>query len=481
LRPLRKAPHRLLRPLRNRFSRPGIPRLSDRPATPPAAPPHGTHRQVWAMAGPIILANISVPLLGAVDTAVVGHLPEVHYLGAVALGAMLSNFIYHLFNCLRMGTTGPTAQARGAGNHAEVRAMIGRALLLAAAIGAALIAAQLPIVALAFWLINTSPEVEHYAREYFLIRVWAIPAVLGAYAIIGWFYGVRNVRIPLILQIFTNVLNIALDVLFVFGFGWGVAGVAWASVIAEYSGLALGLLCVARTLKSLPAGGAGGRLLDRAQLARMVSINRDLVLRTFCVVSVLALFMAKSAELGDLTLAANQVLHVFLVFTTYGLDGFAHAAEAILGEAVGRRDRRAFRHGIGVVFVWAGIVAVLNGAVYVIAGHGIIAALTGIPDVRSVAGEYLYWAALMPLVAVWAYTYDGIYLAATRTRVMRNTVMISFALFVVVLYTLTPVYGNHGIWLAVAAFLGCRGLLLHLCITALVETVGDEKAVTRDS
>src|SRR5687767_10023097 len=176
------------------------------------------------MAGPIILANISVPLLGAVDTAVVGHLPELYYIGAVAIGAMLFNYIYHLFNCLRMGTTGPTAQARGAGNFSEVRAMVGRALLLAGVIGGAVVLLQLPIIAFAFWLIDASAEVEHFARQYFLIRVWAMPAVLGTYAIIGWYYGLLNVRTPLVVQIFTNALNIVLAFLFVFGLDWGVAG-----------------------------------------------------------------------------------------------------------------------------------------------------------------------------------------------------------------------------------------------------------------
>src|SRR5688572_17821952 len=269
------------------------------------------------MAGPIILANVSVPLLAAVDTAVVGHLPEAYYLGGVAIGAMLFTYIHHLFNCLRMGTTGPTAQARGAGDHPEVRAMIARALLLAAALGGLLIALQTPILAVTFWLIDASPEVEHYAREYFLIRVWSMPAALAGYAIIGWYYGLRDVRTPLIVQVVANVLNIGLD--FLFGFGWAVAGVAAASVIASYAGLALGLFYVWRTLRALPGRGHA-RVLDRARLIRMFSINRDLVLRTFCVVTVLGMFMAKSAELGDLTLAANQVLHTFLVFTSYALD-----------------------------------------------------------------------------------------------------------------------------------------------------------------
>ncbi len=423
------------------------------------------------MAGPIILANISVPLLGAVDTAVVGHLSEAYYIGAVAIGAMLFNFIYHLFNCLRMGTTGPTAQARGAGNHAEVRVMIKRALLLAGVIGGVLVALQLPILALAFLFIDASAEVEHYAREYFLIRVWALPAVLGTYAIIGWFYGLRNARIPLVIQIVTNSINIALDLLFVFGFGWGVAGVAIASLIAEYAGLLIGVLYVRRTLRALPDGGRHSPLLDRAQLLRMITINSDIVVRTLCVVSVLAFFMAKSAGLGDVPLAANQVLYNFLVFTSYGLDGFAHAAEAILGESVGRRDREAFRRSMRVVFIWAGIVGLLNVLVYAAAGHGIIALLTSIPEVRAAAADYLWWPVLLPMVSVWAFTYDGVYLAATRTRIMRNTVIASFMVFLVVLHVAMPLFGNAGLWAAMATFLALRGVLLHLFLRPVVQAI----------
>jgi len=416
------------------------------------------------MAWPIILANVTVPLLGAVDTAVVGHLPEPYYIGAVAIGAMLFNYIYHLFNCLRMGTTGPTAQARGAGEHGEVRAMIARALLLAGAVGGVIVALQLPTIAFAFWVIDASAEVERHAREYFLIRVWSMPAVLGSYAIFGWCYGLRNVRTPLVIQVFVNCLNIVLAILFVFTFSWGVPGVAAASLIAEYAGLLLGLYSVWRTLRELPRENASGRrskLLDPRQLKRMVSINSDIVLRTICVVSVLGIFMAKSAELGDLQLAGNQVLHHFLVFTSYALDGVAHAAETILGESVGRRDRAAFLHDRRVVFLWSGVVGIINILIYAVAGHGIIALMTSIPEVRAAAANYLWWPVLMPLASVWAYTYDGVYLAATRTRIMRNTMLVAFAIFLGVLYLLLPLLGNTGLWLALTVFLAGRALLLH--------------------
>ncbi len=426
------------------------------------------------MAWPIILANITVPLLGAVDTAVVGHLPEPYYIGAVAIGAMLFNYIYHLFNCLRMGTTGPTAQARGAGDHAEVRAMIVRALLLAGVIGGVIVVLQLPIIRFAFWVINASAQVEHYAREYFLIRVWSMPAVLGSYAIIGWFYGLRNVRTPLLIQVFVNVLNIVLALVFVFVFHWDVPGVAAASLIAEYAGFLLGLYSVRRALRELPHENASGKrtkLLDPVQLRRMVTINGDIVLRTVCVVSVLGFFMAKSAELGDVQLAANQVLHHFLVFTSYALDGVAHAAETILGESVGRRDRDAFMRDRRVVFIWSGVVGLINMAIYAVAGHAIIALMTSIPEVRAAAASYLWWPVLMPLVSVWAYTYDGVYLAATRTRIMRNTVIASFVLFLVLLYTLMPLLGNAALWIAVGGFLLGRGVLLHVFYPRVLRTI----------
>ncbi len=423
------------------------------------------------MAWPIILANVTVPLLGAVDTAVVGHLPEPYYIGAVAIGAMLFNYIYHLFNCLRMGTTGPTAQARGAENYAEVRAMIARALLLAGALGSVIVALQLPIISFAFWIIDASAQVEHYAREYFLIRVWSMPAVLGSYAIIGWFYGLRNVRTPLVIQVFVNLLNIVLALVFVFVFHWDVPGVAAASLISEYAGLLLGLYGVWRTLKTLPDGGQRSRLLDPVQLKRMVAINGDIVLRTICVVSVLGFFMAKSAELGDVQLAANQVLHHFLIFTSFALDGVAHAAEAILGESVGRRDRAAFVHGMRVVFLWSGVVGIINILIYVVAGPYIIALMTSIPEVRAAAASYLWWPTLMPLASVWAYTYDGVYLAATRTRIMRNTVIASFAIFLTLIYTLLPLIGNAGLWIAVGGFLIGRGVLLHLFFPRVLKTI----------
>jgi MATE family multidrug resistance protein len=242
-------------------------------------------------------------------------------------------------------------------------------------------------------------------------------------------------------------------------------------VIAEYAGLAVGLFFVRRALHTLPVGGAGSALFDAARLRRMVAINGDIVLRTLCVVSVMAIFMGKSAELGDLPLAANQVLYLFLVFTSFGLDGFAHAAETILGEAVGRRDADGFRHGRRMVFLWAGLVGLANVLVYAVFGTAIVALLTSIPEVRAAAGDYLWWPVLIPLVSVWAFMYDGVYLAATRTRIMRNTVIVAFAGYLLMVHLATPAFGNAGLWAAMTTFLAARGLLLHLYLPRVVAAI----------
>lgn len=429
-------------------------------------------RRIWRMAWPIVVSNVSVPLLGAVDTAVVGHLNQAYYIGAVAIGAMMFNFIFHGFNCLRMGTTGPTAQALGTGEYGEVRAFLGRALILAAGIGGAIVILQLPLAAFAFWAVEASAEVEGFAREYFLIRVWAMPAALAGFAIIGWFYGLHDSRGPLIIQIFTNSVNIVLDFLFVFGFGWGVAGVAIATVIAEYGGLALGVVLVWRRLGTLPAGGAPARVLDSARFRRMIAVNRDIFIRTMCVVSGFAVFMAQSAKLGDLALAVNQVLYNFLHFTTFALDAYAHAAEALVGEAVGRRDRERFRAAVRAAFRWAAVTATVMVAFYAVAGNGIVALLTSIPEVRAASADYMIWAVISPAVCVWAFTYDGVYLGATRTRILRDTMILSFIAYMAGLFLLMPVIGNHSLWLGLMIFLSCRAVFQAFAYPALVRSIG---------
>ena len=425
-------------------------------------------RRIWRMAGPIVVSNVSVPLIGVVDTAVMGHLDAAYYIGAVSIGAMIFNFLFHLLNCLRMGTTGPTARARGREDWGEVRAMLWRALTLAGGAAALIVLLQGPIAALAFGLVEASAEVEEHARTYFFIRVWTAPANLAIFAIIGWCYGLEDSRTPLVLQIVVNLTNMALDIVFVMGLGWGVEGVAIATLIGEYLGLAVAVLAVRRRLRRLPPGR--GPVFDRVRLLRLVAINRDITIRSLCVVSANAVFLAESAAAGDTTLAANQILVHFVIFASFGLDGVAHAGEALVGDAVGRRNRAGLREVIRAVLVWSAGLAVLMAAAYLAASGLIVAAMTTLPDVRAAAGGWVLWAALAPLVAVWAYAYDGIFLGFSATRWMLITMAIAFAGYIAGLLLLPGPLGNHGLWIALWLFYGLRGVGLALAYPRLRRT-----------
>lgn len=431
-------------------------------------------RRIWRMAGPIAVSNVSVPLVGIVDTAVMGRLDAAHYIGAVAIGAMIFNFLFHMLNCLRMGTTGPTAQAVGSGEWDEVRAMLRRALLLAGTAGAAIILLQAPISRLAFELVAASAEVEAGAAEYFLIRVWTAPANLAVFAIIGWFYGLEDSRVPLVLQIVVNAANILLDILFVMGFGWGVEGVAVASLISEYLGLAVAFAAVHRRLRRLPRG-RGGRTFDWVRIARLIAINRDITIRSLFVVSANSIFLAESASADDVTLAANQILFQFLLFATYALDGVAHAGEALVGAAVGRRraarkaDGDELGDAVHAVLVWSGVSAAVFACGYLLASGPIIGIMTSLEGVRAAAGGHASWAVLMPLVSVWAFAYDGIFLGFAATRPMLATMGIAFAGFLVLVFVaaLPGILGNDGLWLSFLVFHGLRGLGLGMAYPRL--------------
>ena len=426
-----------------------------------------TNRRLWRMSGPMVLANIAIPLRGAVDTAVVGHLSEPYFLVAVATGTTIFNFIFFGFNCLRMGTTAPTAQAAGAGDIGEVRSILWRALCLSALISIVLLAMQLPIIDLALWMISASAEAETHARSFFLIRVWAMPAALATYAIVGWLYGLEDAKVPLALQVITNVINIALDFLFVFGFGWGVAGVAAAGLIADLVGLVIAAFVIFRRLKLLGVKTDAKRVFDIPRMRRMLAINRDIFLRTFCVVSTSAIFIARSAELGDLEAATNQILLNFLMFTSFGIDGLAFAAEALIGEAIGRGNVSRFRIATRAVLFWTAVFAVLNATIYLLFGMSIVRLMTDIETVRRTAEAYVWWSIAMPLVSSWAFSFDGIFIGATRTRTLRNSMFAAFAVFLIFAFGLSPQLGNHGLWLAFFLFLTLRGGILAVLYPAL--------------
>ena len=432
-------------------------------------------RRLWRLAGPIILSNLSVPLLGAVDTAVVGHLPDPANLGAVAVGATIFSFVYWGFGFLKMSTTGLTGQAYGSeqayGSGAgrgptspEVAASFYRAAGAALVIAALILLLQGPIGAVAFALIDPGAEVARLGETYFAVRVWAAPAVLLNYALLGWFLGVQDARTPLLLQLAINGLNILLDLLFVMGFGWGVAGVAAATALAETVGLALGLWLLRRRLAALALPGpfALGRaaLLEAGRLRRLVAVNRDIFIRTLCLIGAFAYFTAQGARMGEVTLAANAVLLNFLTIASFGLDGFAHAAEAMIGGAVGRNARTAFDGAARAAFRWAAGLAVLLTALFVAGGEVIVALLTDIPEVRAEAARYILWPGLLPLVSVWCFTLDGIFIGATRSADLRNGMLVSLLAYLAVLHLAAPSLENHGLWLAMTVFMGVRGLAL---------------------
>lgn len=406
-----------------------------------------TNRRVLAIALPIVLSNATIPLLGAVDTAVIGQLGAAAPIGAVGLGAIILTTVYWVFGFLRMGTTGLVAQARGAGDHAETGALLTRGLIIAGAAGLALIAGQEALFRAAFRMAPASAEVEALARTYLSIRIWGAPATIALYALTGWLIALERTRAVLVLQLVQNGANVVLSVWFVLGLGWGVPGVAAATLIAEWGGLALALwLC--RPAFAGAAWRDWKRVLDRARIARMAAVNRDILIRSVILQASFTSFMFLGAGLGDVTLAANQILLQFLSITAYALDGFAFAAEAVVGQAQGGRRRADLRRGAILASRWAYAGAALLTLGLAAFGPALIDLMATSPEVRAAARAYLPWAAAAPLVSVGAWMLDGVFIGATRTREMRNAMIVAVAIYVAALLALLPAYGNHGLWAA---------------------------------
>ncbi|HET7569528.1 MAG TPA: MATE family efflux transporter [Gammaproteobacteria bacterium] len=418
-----------------------------------------THRAIWRIAGPMMLSNLSVPLLGLVDTAVVGHLDRPAYLGAVAVGATLFDFLYLGLNFLRMGTTGVTAQAAGRDDTEAVRAALAQALLLSGVLAVLLLALQWPLRHIGLTLIAPAPAVLPYAQTYFDIRIWAAPAVLADYALVGWFLGLGNARAPLGLVVTVNVVNAALDIAFVAGFGMNVAGVALASVIAQYCGLAVGLVLMGRALRRHPAPWRRARIFDRGALAKLAGVNGNLFVRTLCLMFAFGFFTAMGARLGTIVLAANAILLNLQSLLSYALDGFAHAAETFTGRAAGRGDSALFSRAVRLTLGWSLGAAALFALLYALAGGRIIALMTSLPDVRATALAYLPWMIASPLVSVWAFEFDGVFVGATRAREMRNTMLFALACYLTIWYATQP-FGNAGLWLSFLLFLAARGVFM---------------------
>jgi MATE family multidrug resistance protein len=406
-----------------------------------------THREILTIAIPVMISNVSTPLIGIVDTGVVGQIPNPAYIGAVAVGSLVFSFVFWAFGFLRMGTTGLTAQALGARDSDEMTACLGRALLVAALAGAALISLQWPIRSVAFGLLSGSEEVETLARAYFDIRVWAAPATFANYALLGWFIGLGRTDIGLVLQLVLNLSNMMLDALFVLGFGWDVRGVALGTLLAECLAAAIGLLIATRYLRSIGGRWSWEHLFDSARLRRTIAVNGDIMLRSLALVSVFVWFMSEGAKQGNVILAANAVLMHFISVGAFFLDGLAFSAEALVGRALGAAQRAGLKAAAGMTTIWAAGVAVALSISFATFGAGAIDVLTVDSAAREAARTFLPWAAGAPLLGVWAFQLDGIFIGATRTVDMRNAMLLSLAIFFAAWWALLP-YGNHGLWAA---------------------------------
>lgn len=425
-----------------------------------------THRRVLKIAIPIVLANVTVPILGAVDTGVVGQLGQAAPIGAVGIGAVILSAIYWIFGFLRMGTVGLTSQAFGADDQAEVAAILSRALMIGLAGAVLLIVLQSPIFAVAFQIAPASPEVEVMARSYMSIRIFSAPAAISIYALTGWLIAQERTRAVLMLQLWINGLNIALDLIFVLVLDWGVEGVATATFIAEWSGAILGVyLC--RNWLATPAWRDVKRVFDRVRLTKMAAINRDIMIRSVLLQAIFVSFLFMGSDFGDVPLAANQILLQFLHITAFGLDGFAFAAETLVGQAMGSRNRAALRRGALLASGWGLLVVVGLSISFALAGPAIIDVMTTAPEVRSEARLYLGYMVAAPLVGVLPWMLDGIFIGATRAGDMRNMMIISAIIYAASAVVLVPIWGNHGLWVALLISFAARGITLALRYPAL--------------
>ena len=431
-----------------------------------------THKRVLGVAIPIVLANATIPILGAVDTGVVGQMGLAVPIGAVGIGAIIISAIYWLFGFLRMGTTGLTAQAIGSKDHSETSALLVRGILIGLGAGLVLIMTQIPLFSAALGIAPASFEVESLAQEYLKIRVYSAPAAIAIFGITGWLIANERTRAVLVLMLLINSINIVLDFVFVLRLGWGVEGVAFATLIAEWSGLFFGLWLARKGFKN-GYWKNWSQIFDRARLTKMAKVNSDILIRSVLLEIAFVSFLFLGSSFDDATLAANQVLIQFLNITAYAMDGFAFAAEALVGKALGAKNRLIFRRSAVMTSQWGfGSVVVMALAFYVF-GNTIINVMTTAEDVRAVSYEYLPWMVLAPLVGAAAWMLDGIFIGATRTADMRNMMFISFCVYLIALALLLPKYGNHGLWASLIIFSIARGVTLGYKYPKLEASVED--------
>ena len=414
-----------------------------------------TTAQVFAIAGPAMVANLTTPLIGIVSTTAIGRLGDATLLGGVAMASVLFDCMFWLFGFLRMSTVAFTAQSLGAGETGELRAILLRGLIIAALVGAVLIALQVPLSAALLGAMGGSGGVTQAAKTYFVIRIWSSPLALGNYVMLGWLIGQARARLALGTQVSINLINMAATVLLVLVFDFGIAGAAIAAVIAEAAGLALGLM-IARQLSNGQFATSRALLFDRAKLRRMLAVNRDIMIRTASLIAAFLFFTAQGARAGDTTLAANAVLNNFLLISAFFLDGLANAAEQLCGRAYGARDRSAFAGAVKLVVIWGFGFAVVVAACFLLFGTTFIDMMTASADMRRIARDYLPFVVFAPLLGVFAFAFDGIYIGATWARDMRNLMVLSLVIFLGTWFALRS-FGNAGLWGSLLAHYAARG------------------------
>ncbi|MFC3607789.1 MATE family efflux transporter [Stutzerimonas tarimensis] len=418
-----------------------------------------THRKIRALAAPMVLSNLTIPLVAITDSAMAGHLPEPHQLAAVAVGSSVYGVMVGLLAFLRMATTGFASQATGRRDGDALRRILLQSLCLGVLLAAALALTVLPVVDAVFRGMQPSSELGDLAREYFGIRLLGLPAALVSYALIGWFLGAQNARAPLLMLLVTNLGNVALDLIFVLGLEWGVSGIARASLLAEWFGALLGLALVPAILTRHPGRFTLAGLGRWQSWHVLLKVNRDIFIRSLILQGVFLLVTLQGARLGETTVAANALLFNGLLLAAFALDGLAHAVEALSGHAIGAGNRQALRRAIVVCSGWALLASLGFSLFFILFGHNFIALQTNLPEVRASAGSFLPYLAWLPLIAVWSYLLDGLFIAATRAQEMRNAMLQAAAIALPLAWLLQPL-GNHGLWLAFLAFMLLRGLLL---------------------
>lgn len=423
-------------------------------------------KAIFAISIPMILSNITVPLLGLVDTAVVGHLDHSYYLGGVAIGSTVISFIFWLAGFLRMSTTGMVAQAMGREDYQHAVQTWRYSTLLGLFIAILLVLLQQPIWLLADKLAGSDSNVAHFAHIYYQIRIWGAPAALLHYSTLGCLLGMKRARFPMILLIVMNVINISLDVTFVMGLHWGVAGAAVASLLADYAGAFLGIWFLVRLWRQHGEKlwpGFHQNMFHLDKIWALLRLNRDIFLRILSLQLCFSFITFEGAKLGTVILATNAVLMNFMMFASYALDGIAYSVEALAGDAYGRNNRHEFHRCIMHCLFLGGIASILFSGIYGVFGDHIVALLTTIPSIRESAKIYLPWLVVMPLLAVWSYIFDGVYIGVTLGRVMRNGMLISAFLIFFPVWWLTRSLENHGLWLALSCFMVARGgtLIVH--------------------